>query len=132
MENKQSYSLCRKNDASRPRLIEIMKKFAAEYGATLIDRGAEAQAELSGMQNRGALRSTGGELTALTVERPNDLHISLSNLGLLEKFGMTVRYRKAEQQVPRITSLLAAVEQSWIVQPVDDGVGNDPPCKLAQ
>jgi hypothetical protein len=128
IQSKQEYSLCPKNKESRPRLLQIFKEFAANNDATITDRGAEAQLELSGMENKGALRSTGGDLVVLTVEKPNDLRISLSNLGLLEKFAMAVRGQKAGQQDRRVSALMAAIDQSWIVQRLDDGVGNDPPC----
>lgn len=128
MENKQTYSLCPRSDESRPRLLEVMREFAAQNQARFIDRGAEAQNELSAMESsKGALESTGGDLIVLTVEKQNAFRVSLSNLGLREKMALTVRYA-GEQQEDRVTGLLADIERSWTIQRVEGGVTNDPPC----
>jgi hypothetical protein len=128
MATKQTYSLCPKSDESRPRLREALRDFAAQNQARFIDRSAEAQNELSTMQSsKGALESTGGDLIILSVEKQNDFRVSLSNLGLREKVALSVRYW-GKQQEGRVTALLADLERSWVIQRVEGGVADAPPC----
>jgi hypothetical protein len=129
VETKQTYSLCPRSAESRSKLLETMQIFASENRARVSDRGSEAQQELSGMQNKGALISTGGDLVLFTVDKPNAFRVSVSNLGLKEKFSLGVLSRKVDHQDFRITNLMSAIEIYWTVQRSDGGVGNDPPCQ---
>lgn len=129
METKQTYSLCPIRAGSRPRLHTLVEEFANKYQARIIDRSAEAQGELAGMK-KGAdiLDHSAEDLIMLTVEIPNDLRVSLSNLGLREKVALTVRHSKAGVQDVRVAALLANIGRFWRAQPVEGGVLDDPPC----
>jgi hypothetical protein len=125
----ETYSLCPRGNESRSRLRELVLNFAVLNQAKFTDRGAESQGELSAMQgSKGALNSTGGTLIVLAVEKPNDFRVSLSNLGLRDKVSMGVRYWNSGPGNVRIAKLLTEIEHSWVIQRVEGGVSDDPPC----
>jgi hypothetical protein len=125
----ETYSLCPRGTESRSRLRELVQNFATLNQAEFTDRGAESQSELSAMQgSKGALNSTGGALIVLAVEKPNDFRVSFSNLGLREKVSLGVSDWKSGQANVRIAKLLTEIERSWVIQRVEGGVSDDPPC----
>lgn len=129
MQNKFSFSLCPKRGSSRDQLYDIVINFAKQENARVVDRGTEAQAELSGVhKGKDVLSSTGGDLMLLTIEKPNEFRISLTNLELNEKFALTVKYFGRSEGGNRVESLLDDIERSWDVRGVEGGITNDPPC----
>lgn len=128
MSTKTDYSLCPKSESSRSDLFELMRDFANQHEARIVDRGAEAQRELSGMSRGNALASTGGDLIMLTVEKPNEFRISLSNLGLREKIGLTIRYWAGSEGDSRVKALMDDIERFWSIEAEEGGTMNDPPC----
>lgn len=128
-ERIETYSLCPEGAASRERLIVLVQNFAFRNQAEFTDRSAESQNELSAMRgSKGALPLTGGPLIVLAVEKPNDFRVSLSNLGLREKVSLGVRYWNGRSENARVSQLLSDIDRSWVIQTVEGGVLNDPPC----
>jgi hypothetical protein len=127
METKHSYSLCPKTDDSRRRLYEQAKNFADQQGAQFIDRSAGVQSELTNMKS-SVLESTGGNPVLVTVEKPNKFRISITNLGLKEKFALAVGFSDTTGEDGSIARFLRDVERFWTIQEVDESVTNDPPC----
>lgn len=127
METKQTYSLCPKIDDSRQRLHEQLKDFADQQQARFIDRGAGAQRELSSMGS-DVLNSTNGNPILLTVEKPNEFRISVTNLGLREKIALTVRSRGDVAEGSPIGGFMDDLGRFWAIQTVEGGVTDDPAC----
>lgn len=130
---KSAFSLCPKDSSAKQQLFDLLHVFANEQGATISDRGLGATRELSGMGETGreVLQSTDGDLVLLTIEKPKAFRISLSNLGLKEKSALSIRYFDGYESDSRVEALMNDIERSWTVEPVEGGVGNDPPCDTA-
>ena len=128
-QTKRVYQLCPKSGDARARLNEIAKTYAAEQQAQVFDRGAEAQNELAGMDSgSGTLRSTNLLLVLLTIEKPRAFRISITNLGLKEKFGLSVRLWNESNGDSEAEAFLNQVERYWTIEKVQGGVLDDPPC----
>jgi hypothetical protein len=129
MERRQNYSLCPRAEDSRPRLHALVNDFANEQQATLINRGQEAENELSGMtSSKGVFERTGGKLIALAVDKPSEFRLSLSNLGLEQKVALAVISYRGEEMNAQVRQFLSDLSSFWVVQPVEAGVTDDPPC----
>lgn len=124
---RQTYSLCPKSADSRQILYELVKDFADQQKAQFIDRGAGVQRELSGMDS-GVLKRTGGTPILITVEKPDEFRISLSNLGLKEKVALAIRSWGKIGKDRALTRFMKDLGHYWTVQSVDGSVTNDPPC----
>jgi hypothetical protein len=132
MDTNQNYSLCPKADDARARLYPLINDFAKRYGARLVDRGAGAQKELSGMESgKDILGSTGGDPILLTVEKTDEFRVSLTNLGLREKVALSVRYWRPGERDSRIAALIDDIGRFWSIQRVEGGVTDDPSCAPA-
>jgi hypothetical protein len=127
METARTYSLCPKTDESRQKLYEEVTNFAAQQNARLIDRGDGARRELSSMQSE-VLNQTGGEPILLTVEKPDEFRISVTNLGLREKMALTIRSSGAGDEAGPVASFVDDLARFWVIQRVEGGVADDPPC----
>lgn len=128
MENRQSYSLCPFISDATPRLYNLMQSFANRNRAQFSDRGSDAQKEISAL-SRGSdiLARTGGEPILLTVEKRGRFRVSLTNLGLREKYALSVRYSSAEDK-NSVIPLLRSMEDIVKITSVQDGVTDRPPC----
>jgi hypothetical protein len=127
MEMKQAYSLCANTDDARQRLHEQVRKFADQQQAQLFDRGVGVQKELSALRSE-VLKNTGGDPVLLTVDKKGKFLVSVSNLGLKEKFVLTVTLWGGMGEDSAVTRLIADLKRFWTIQKVDGGVTNDPPC----
>ena len=127
MERKQTYSLCPRTDQSRQSLFEQVKGFADQQQARFIDRGEGAERELSSMGS-DVLRKTGGSPVLLTVEKPNEFRISVTNLGLREKIALTVRSWGEIGEASPVAGFMDDLGRLWTIQRVEGGVTDDPPC----
>lgn len=128
-QTKRAYQLCPKSRDARARLTEIAKAYAAEQQAQVFDRGAEAQNELAGMYSgSGTLRSTNLPLVLLTIEKPRAFRISITNLGLKEKFGLSVRHWNESDRDSKAEAFLNQVERFWTIEEIQGGVTDEPPC----
>lgn len=129
MENKETYSLCPKTDTSVKELPSVIKHFANEEKASIVDRGADAQREISGISaGKGVLDATGGGLVMLTVDKRNEFRVSLSNLGLKRMVDMSVRYRKEDARKEVVDHLSRLLNAAWNIGKVEDGVTGKPQC----
>jgi hypothetical protein len=86
----RAYQLCAKSGDARAKLNEIAKAYAAERHALLSDRGPGAQNELVAMKS-DVLHSTSLPVVLLTIDKPSAFRISITNVGLNEKFALSVR-----------------------------------------
>lgn len=129
MSEKYSYSLCPTKPDSRQELDKLMRDFADQQRAELIDRSAGVEQELSRI-GKDVLELTGGKSILLTVEKPSKFRISVTNLELREKVALTIRYWAADEG-GHVRGLLDEIGRSWRVQRVEGGVSNDPPCSSA-
>jgi hypothetical protein len=127
METKHTYSLCPKSEDARQRLHEQVKAFAGQQNAQIIDRSAGAQQELSNMASN-VLDKTGGSSILLTVEKPDDFRISVTNLGLKEKIALTIRTWSASGEVGSVAGFMDDLGRYWTIRRVEGGVTDDPPC----
>jgi hypothetical protein len=127
METKHTYSLCPKTDDARIRLYEQAKNFAAQKEARFIDRSAEAQRELSSMGSN-ILNRTGGNSILLTIEKPGEFRISVTNLGLRDKVALTIRALGAAGEVSAVAGFMDDLGHFWTIQTVEGSVTDDPPC----
>lgn len=127
MGTKQIYSLCPKTSDSRERLYEQVRSFADQQKAQLIDRGFEAQQELSEMKS-GVLKSTGGKIILMTVDKPNKFRISVTNLGLEEKVALAVRTWAESGEDNPVAGFVNDLDRFWAIERVEGSVANDPPC----
>lgn len=127
MEMKQAYSLCANTDDARQRLHEQVRKFADQQQAQLFDRGIGAQKELSALRSE-VLKNTGGDHVLLTVDKKDKFLVSVSNLGLKEKFILTVTLWEGVDKDSTVTRFIADLKRFWTIQKVNGGVTNDPPC----
>ncbi|HUE78500.1 MAG TPA: hypothetical protein VMN38_02570 [Sphingomicrobium sp.] len=127
---KLAYQLCPKSGDARAKLHELAMAYAAQQQAQVFDRGAEAQNELASMQSGQsvALRSTNLPLVLLTIEKPRAFRISITNVGLKEKFGLSVRLWNNSSGDSNAAAFLSQVERFWRIDKVQGGVSNDPPC----
>lgn len=129
VQTKRVYQLCPKSRDARVILNEIAKTYAAEHQAQVFDRGAEAQNELAGMDSgSGTLRSTNLPLVLLTIDKPGAYRISITNVGLKEKFGLSVRLWNGSKGGREAEAFLKQVERYWTIEKVQGGVLDDPPC----
>ena len=125
---KHTYSLCPKSDDARARSLVLIKDFSHEKSAELVDRSAGATRELSALAAQ-VLADTGGDLVLVTVTKPNEFRVSFTNLGLREKFVLSVRYWKAWEQDGSVSTLLGDLESYWTFQTLEGkGIEDDPPC----
>ncbi len=124
---KRAYQLCPKSGDARAKLNEIAEAYAVEQHAQVFDRGAEAQNELAGIGS-GALRSTNLPLVLLTIEKPKAFRISITNAGLKEKFGLSVRLWNESDGNGEAEAFLNQVERYWTIEEVQGGMSDDPPC----
>jgi hypothetical protein len=108
-------------------LYRQVKTFADEHGARFIDRSFGAQQELSDIRSE-VLSKTGGPPILLTVEKPNEYRISVTNLGLTEKIALTVRSRSEKETAGPVAKLMNSLGRYWAIQEVESSVTNDPPC----
>lgn len=127
MEVKQTYSLCPKYRNVERKLYEQVKHFADQQKAKLIDRGDEAQQELSKMRS-SVLTNTSRKVILLTVERPGEFRISVTNLGLNEKIALAVRHWGKVSEDNPVSELMNDLDRSWTVKRVDGNVTNEPHC----
>lgn len=124
METKRTYSLCPKAADSKQKIYEQLRSLAGEQQARFTDRSAGAESELYNMGS-GVLNQTGGDPLLVTVEKPNDFRISITNLGLREKLVLTVRSWGDAKVGARFVN---GLDSSWTIREVEGGVTNDPPC----
>lgn len=127
METVHAYSLCPKTGDARGRLSEQIKNFSGQQQARLIDRGDGAQQELSNIGSE-VLSRTGGNPILLTVEKPDEFRISVTNLGLREKIALTIRLWDVRPEVSPVASLVEELGRFWTIQEVNGAVTDDPPC----
>ena len=127
--NKQieRYQLCPKSGDARVRLNELAKAYAAQQQAQVTDHGSEAQNELAGMDS-AVLRSTNLPVVLLTIEKPSAFRISITNLGLREKFALSVRLWDNVGAEGNAEAFLHEAKRFWSIEPIEGGVLNDPPC----
>jgi hypothetical protein len=104
-----------------------VKEFADQQQARFIDRGAGAQQELSAM-GPDVLSNTGGSPVLLTVERPDEFRISVTNLGLSEKIALTVRSTREFGEASPVGVFMNDLGRFWTIQRVEGGVTDDPRC----
>jgi len=121
------YSLCPKTDDARERLSEQLKSFSREQQARLIDRSDGVQQELSDIKS-AVLSRTGSTPMLVTVEKPGEFRISVTNLGLKEKYGLATRVWEGVRDAGPTSGFLEEVSRSWTIQEVMGGVTDDPPC----
>jgi hypothetical protein len=126
-QTKHVYQLCPKSGDARGRLNELTKAYAAEQQARLFDRGADAQNELAAMDS-SVLQSTNLPVVLLTIEKPNTFRISVSNLGLKEKFALSVRLWNKSDGENKAEAFLDQMERFWSIEKVQGAVSNDAPC----
>lgn len=126
-EAKNTYSLCPKTSDSRQRLYELAEDFAGQQKARFINRGAEAQRELANLKS-GVLNKTGGNPILLTVEKPGEFRISVTNLGLKEKIALSVRSWGTVDDGGALAGFMGDLGRSWMIQKVDGNVTDSPPC----
>jgi hypothetical protein len=74
------------------------------------------------------LESTGGNPVLVTVEKPSKFRVSITNLGLKEKFALSVGFSDTTGEDPSIAGFMADVGRFWTIHEVDRSVTNDPPC----
>jgi len=127
MRTKDAYSLCPMHDDSRRKLYELVRDFSNQQQARLIDRGAEAQQELFELKSK-VLRDTGGEIILLTIEKPEEFRISITNLGLREKIALAIGFRGESREDSPVGGFMDDLSRFWRIERVDGGVTNDPPC----
>jgi hypothetical protein len=127
MEAKQTYSLCPKTEDAQRRLSDLVRNFANEQGARLIDRSAGAQQELSGLES-DVLDQTGGSPILITVEKAGEYRISVTNLGLREKVALSVRSLGETAPSNPVTSFIKVLRSFWTIEESEDNVTDDPPC----
>lgn len=127
MEMKQAYSLCPTSEDSRQRLYDQVKSFADQHEARLIDRSAGAQQELAAIGS-DVLAKTGGDLVLLTVEKSDEFRVTVGNVGLKEKFGLTVRSLGEASDAAPVSDFMADLGRFWAIEEVERSVENDPPC----
>lgn len=127
MRTKDTYSLCPIRENSRQMLYELARDFANRQQVRLVDRGAGAQEELSGM-NSNVLRNTGGEVILLTIEKPEKFRISITNLGLREKLALAIGFWGDNGEASPVRGFMDDLSRFWRIERVDGGVTNDPPC----
>ena len=121
------YSLCPKRDDARQRLLEAVRDFAERRNAQLIDRSAGAHRELSGLESK-VLENTGGEPVLLTVTKPTEFRVSVTNLGLSDKMALAVRVSRKIDGSALLVDLMDGLSPYWDIQTTEGSVGNDPPC----
>jgi hypothetical protein len=127
MEMKQVYSLCPDTEDARQRLSEQVRNFANQQQAQLIDRSAGVQRELSGLKS-DVLENTGGDSFLITVKKPDEFLVSVTNLGLKEKFVLTVTSWGETSEDSAVNRFKDDLRRFWTFEEVDGGVTDDPPC----
>jgi hypothetical protein len=127
METKQTYSLCPKTEDSRQRLYDQAKDFAGQQKAQFIDRGPGVQKELTSLKSN-VLNATDGNPILLTIEKPDVLRISITNLGLKEKIALAVSFSDTAVEDGPIAGFMGDLNRFWTIQKVGESVTNDPPC----
>lgn len=127
MVTKQTYRLCPKFSDSRQTIHHQLLSFAREQRARLIDRSGGAKQELTELGSN-VLNKTGGNPILVTIEKPGEYRISITNLGLKEKIALTVRSSGETDAGGSVASLIEELGRSWTIQEVEDAVTNDPPC----
>lgn len=127
METKHTYSLCPKSESARQKLREQIEVFAGQQSARITDRSAEAQRELSSMASN-VLGKTGGAPILLTVEKPSEFRISVTNLGLKEKIALAIRTWSTSGEGGSIAGFMDNLGHYWTIRRVEGGVMDDPPC----
>ncbi|MGB7373069.1 hypothetical protein [Pontixanthobacter sp.] len=127
MEAKQTYSLCPKTEDAQRRLSDLVRSFANEQDARLIDRSAGAQRELSGLDS-DVLNQTGGSPILITVEKAGEYRISVTNLGLREKVALSVRSLGETAPDNPVASFMEVLSHFWTIEESEDNVTDDPPC----
>ncbi len=85
------------------------------------------QRELSALGSQ-FLENTGGDPFLITVEKKGKFLVSVSNLGLKEKFVLTVTLSKGVGDDSAVARFIADLRRFWKIQEVDGGVTNDLPC----
>jgi hypothetical protein len=123
---KRAYQLCPKDEDARARLIELARAFAAQHGAQIVDRGLGAQSELAAIAS-DTLRSTTLPLVLVTIEKPGRFRVSITNVGLREKFALSVRLWNASSEYAT-NAFLNDVKRFWSVEEVEGGIENDQTC----
>jgi hypothetical protein len=127
MEAKQTYSLCPKTGDAQSRLDNLVRRFADEQGARLIDRSVGAKEELSSL-NSNVLSQTGGNPILITAEKTGEYRISVTNLGLREKVVLSVRSLGGNTSDNPVTSLIEDLSGFWSIEESEENVTNAPPC----
>lgn len=127
LEIKKIYSLCPKTNDARQNLYRQMRFFANQQKARVVDRSSGAQRELSDIGS-DVLNGTGGEPILLTIEKPSEFRISLTNLGLKEKLALAVRMWGEPGKDMPVDKLMRDLSRFWTIQEVDGGVTDDPSC----
>jgi hypothetical protein len=127
VEAKRTYSLCPRAENARQDLYERLKDFADRHHATVIDRSIGVKRELIAIES-SILKNTNGDPILLTVERPGEYRISVTNLGLREKLALSVRMSVVDQKSSSLAGFVESLTDSWDVKEVSGSVADDPPC----
>ena len=128
--SREDYSLCPKAKDSREKMFALVRTFADQQHARLTDRGAEVRHELEELDSY-LLKETGGDMVMLTVTKPDHYVISIANISLREKFGLSIVFRGEPSHDTAVDGFLADLGEIWKIEKFEDGrtgVLNDPPC----
>jgi hypothetical protein len=127
MGTKQTYSLCPKAPDARQRLQAQVEAFARQHSAQVFDRSAGVQQELSSIDS-SVLEKTGGTSILVTIEKPDEFRISVTNLGLREKVALTIRTWRTSIESESFASFMDEIGHYWVIRTAEDGITDDPPC----
>jgi hypothetical protein len=127
MDAQQTYSLCPRTEGANNALYEQMRKFAGQQQARFVDRGDGVHRELFSM-NSEVLSNSRVPILLLTVEKPHEFRVTVTNLGLKEKVALAVRLMGNRREDDAVRRLLGGLRRYWKIEEVDGSVTNDPPC----
>ena len=129
MKDQVTYSLCPSSLGSWDSLLQLLQEFARTEGARLVNRSSEVQKELADLsKGPGVLAASGGSVVMVTIEKPGAYKIVLSNLGLSQKLGMSIRQMTSAVDGGPAASLMDRLKPFWVFRATDGSVRNDPPC----
>lgn len=129
LDIREDYIVCFSSEDKNNNFRQFLISLARQENMAVLDRGAEAEQELKGLEHGAAvLDSTSGPLILMTIEHKDALRISITNAGLGDDMSLTFLY-STEPRPNEATRVLQFANQEGDVMLIDSAGPGALPCE---
>lgn len=126
---REDFAICFSPGDGAQKFKYYLMSFAQQEGMSVLDRSKKVEKELRSLEDaRDVLESTVGPLILMTVEKENELRISITNASLGNDLSLSFRY-KVGTRPNEATRLLEQVTQEHRVMTMDEAGHDDQICE---